>query len=500
MEGLFVAAGNIPLIENETISNYLRQVRAVASEHEKAVLREALGNSRFHQCSPLYPSNLQAMRKLITSLPSVAHMLCSNTGVDVMRLTVSPADYERFFRHSAFGERQPIAALSGITRNRSQRGPIERYFEDALCPECIDEDTAVNGRTFVRRQWAYSKIAVCTKHRVSLMTACERCRSSTSYKDSLHRFRRMCVCNESPLVSRTRSENSAVFMSELRVADALDALFRVAKNPSLDLRHTRYVYRRQALRLGFLTSRYQYEKILRLSEKKLHAEVISKHEMRFAKGSGAAEMLRGEASLRSPLENALLVCTLFDSSEEFEVAMKAAKELPVEDLLSPVRNTEWRSKSTPSRHLEQAKERVRNYVRDNPQASRTDVWRTLSYCFKVLLQHEPQSIDDLLPARKPRRNGASRPAPDFKEEDLRFEAHVRKRYAAFHRHPPKFRITKARLKEGWRGAGSFPTNKWRLPLTLAALNELQESTDEYRKRKGIERRWDTPKRVHGEVA
>jgi hypothetical protein len=500
MEGLFLAARNLPLIENETIPNYLRQLQAIASEHEMALLREAIGESGFHQCSPLYPSNLQAMRELIKSLPSLTQMLSNNTCVDVMRLTVSPVDYQKFYRHSAFGERQPIAALSGTNKNSSLRGPIERYFGDALCPDCIDEDKVVHGRTFVRRQWAYSKIAACTKHRVPLVTACERCRNSASYKNSLHRLRGMCVCNEAPLVSRACREDLPVFMSHLRVADALDALFRVAKDPNLDSRHTHYVYRRQALRLGFLTSRYQFGKIMQLSEKKLHSEVIAKHEMKITSGYGPARMLQGKASLRSPLENALLVCTLFDSSDEFEYAMKAASKLAEEDLLSPVRNTKWRPKSVSGRSLEQVKERLRNYVRDNPQASRTDVIRKLSHCIDVLKRHEPQSIDELLPARKPSLTRGSRPAAADEDEDRKFEAHVRRRHADFQRQPPNFRVTKARLKDGWKGAVSYSRTRQRLSLTLAALDELQESIEEFRRRKGIKRRKGSSKCAHKAVA
>lgn len=488
MEGLFLAARNMPLIENETISNYLRQVLSIASGHEAELLRKTIGRSGIQQCSPLYPPKLQALRELIRSLPDVTHMLRNNTGVDVMRLTVSPADHERFYRHSAFGDRQPIAVLSGITKNRSKRGPTERYFEDAVCPECMGPDKKSKGRTFVRRQWAYSKIAVCTKHRVSLVTACLLCRNSKSYKDSLHRLHRQCVCDKLPLVNRAGVEGTFEFESDLRVAEALDSLFMLARETDLDVRHTRYVYRRQALRLGFLTSRYQYDKIRELAEKKLHPEVISKHEMRFVKGSATAQMLRGEDSLRSPLENAVLVSTMFDSSAEFEYQMRAAGELSNEELLAPVRNNQWRPLSYNNKNLEQLKERVRDYVRSNPEASRTDVQQKLGYVFNRLRQHEPESIEGILPPKKPPRNGGSRTSEAYEVEDRQFEAYVRRRYAKFAVNPPIFRVTKARLKEGWRGAVSFATNKWRLPLTAAALDCLNESTEQYRKRRGIKRR------------
>lgn len=498
MQGLFLAARNIPLIANETISNYLRQVLSISSEQEAELLRKTIGDSRIAQCSPLYPPNLQALRELIPSLPDATHMVRNNTGVDVMRLTVSPVDYDRFYSHSMFGDRQPIAVLSGITKNRSKRGPTERYFTDAVCPECMEPDRISNGRTFVRRQWAYSKITVCTEHRVSLTTACELCRHSKSYQDSLHRLHRLCVCGKSPLVNRAGIEGTFEFESDLRVADALDSLFSLAKEAHLDVRHTRYVYRRQALQLGFLTSRYQYDKIRELAGKKLHPDVIAKHEMKFAKGSAAAQMLRGNDSLRSPLENAVLVSTMFDSSAEFEYQMRAAGELSDEELLTPVCNNQWRPLSYSNKNLELLKQRVRDYVRSNPDASRSDIQRKLAYVFNRLRQHEPESIEGLLPSKKPCRNGGSRTSDAHKLEDQQFEAYVRRRYADFAANPPIFRVTKAKLKEGWRGAGSFPVNEWRLPLTSAALDDLQELTEQYRRRRGIKRRGPQSTRPHQE--
>ncbi|WP_429454657.1 hypothetical protein [Paraburkholderia sp. 40] len=266
----------------------------------------------------------------------------------------------------------------------------------------------------------------------------------------------------------------------------MDALFRAGRKQVFDYRHTQFVYRTQARSLGVLGARQDFDAIARLAEKRIHCSVLAKHSVSWQRQRNAPKMLSGTGFVTSPVANALIICTLFDSAEHFESELVDALKLDERELV-PTRERKltkapYRTPGKEDIH----KATIQTYLEENPNASRTEVHHKCRSAIDALRQHNPDSIPELLP---PSRSGlhAIRSSSQWAVVDVAFCEHVRRRSAEFEEHPPNFRITKARLVKGWRSPARLYQNPSRFPLTLAAIDECSESRGQFRLRRKLER-------------
>lgn len=483
MTGLFLSIRNTPIIENEALSGYLRHVSRALSNDEKKGLAGRIGKNGVRCMSPVFPSKIGPLRELLgRSLPEVPHLILHNSSLPVMRLTSSDESYGRLYENAVLGTRTGIGTFSGAT---SARGNIRQHFEHAACLECIREDIPNHGRTFVRIQWAFSAYSVCTKHGVPLVTACPRCRESADHKFTFHRLKDSCLCGE-PLFRRIEATNRNGMKSEMRVAGAMDALFRAGKKQAFDYRHMHYVYRSQARNLRVLGVRHNFDAIAQLAEKRIHSSVLAKHSISWQRQRNAPKMLLGTGFVTSPVSHALIICTLFDNEEHFESELTNTLKLDEQALLpteeKKLTRVAYRSPDKEDIH----KATIQAYLVENPNASRTEVHHKCRSAIDALRQHNPDSISELLP---PSRRGlhAIRSSSQWEAVDAAFCEHVRRRSAEFEEQPPSFRITKARLVKGWRSPARLYQNPSKFPLTLAAIDECRESRGQFRLRRNLER-------------
>lgn len=548
MSGIHLSGSVFPIYRQETVSNYLHNLLTIAGGSDAATLNKAVGFD-VRRSSPLLPSRLQALRDEIgDSLPPLPELVQHNTILPALRLTLGSSDYEKVLEHTINEPIRTISATAGVmckVKNRASQ-VAQPAWSVAVCPECFNDDLHTKGRTFLRRAWMFSSLAICSQHRIPLLSACVSCRERVTLRNWAHRVDLRCPCGYG-LTSRVDSKDTRVISAEIRISEAFDFLFSLAGDAALDSRNTLSVLTNRAATLGLIDGHVHWSRLERLLHTKLDAGALSRHGISLKKGV-LGEFLQGSRLLRNPLHNALLIAAFYDSPEEFGHEMAQSKTLVA---LKPGNTNVVAPPSTNSRevHIARHLQTLVDFVKEHPGASRTEIRRRIPTSVFVLEHFAPKLSEPYLPPIRSgqirqwsSRNHASGPnvidhyskvlmdfvakypgatrtqirekfgamieiltqfAPavaeqylppsryknppgqklDYGAYDRSFAAEVRQRRSDFEVDPPPFRISKACLIVGFKNYRSIYTKPHRLPLTIAALDESVETFEEYGKRK-----------------
>lgn len=483
MNDFKLAFSNMPTIHNEVFATYLNQIMSLLSADAKQALNSVTQGS-IARLSLAYPGRLNAFKQLLGDcIPPTDTVILQNSFIPPMRLTCSTQNYGRLNEHALHGTRVAVGILTGTSSRRLGKGMLNN--EIGMCLECMEEDRVTFGRAYVKRQWVLSSVSVCTKHRSPLFMSCERCRGLMSYKTRLHRLNRRCACGTS-LAPCVDEKNKELMNSELHLSEAVDALFKLGEIAHLDSRHVHHAYRNQAQNLGLLDNWRNGVDVGRLAEQRLHRHVLERDVVKWGYGRAVQMMMFGKGYLAGIMQNAVVICTLFDDAAHFQAEVLKSASLDQSGPQSPrVRRTAVTAKGIATAS-ERYKASIRAYVRLNPHASRTEVRRACSYEVQALSHHEPESLNVLLPAarrmtRCPERAEAYRQRRN--DEDVNFAMRIRSRKSEWMISPPAFRVSSERLLKGLlthARLGKYPLD---YTHTIAALDECSETPEQFEMRK-----------------
>lgn len=483
MNDFKMVLGRLPMIENEVFATYLSQAMPLLSADSRKVLN-SLVKGGVASISLSYPRRIIAFKEAVGDcIPPTDTVIRQNSSIQPMKLTCSTQNYERLYDHVLHGTRTGVGPISGASRKRRMKGLLN--YKIGTCLECLVEDRSTFGRNYVKRQHVLSSVSVCTKHKSPLFMSCERCRGLDAYKKRLFHLSSQCACGAS-LVPCVDATNKELMKSEIRLSEAVDALYKLGEIPHIDYRHVHNAYRHQATSLGLLDNWRNGVDICQLAEERLHRHVLERDVVHWGYGRATQMLMFGKGYLNDIMQNAIVICTLFDDAATFQAEVTKSASMNIEGLLLPrVRPKAATAKGLAS-ECEKYKASIQAFRRLNPHASRTEVRRACSYEMRALLHHEPAALDVLLPA--PQRN-SSAPArakaarERRRAEDAIIAPTIRIRRSEWMANPPAFRLSGARLMKGLTTYLRLRTYPSDFTETLKAVEECSETREQFEMRK-----------------
>ncbi|WP_158900103.1 hypothetical protein [Burkholderia sp. L27(2015)] len=490
MSGLAFSAFASPIFPTESIASYLSHALVFAGDNAQNSYATGKNHHQAGRTSHLLPSRLRGLAdSLAGGLTDITSLLDQNTMFPAMRLSLSVDDVGVLKSHFCDAPVPGIGTITGIAYRTLRRG-----WDVGICRDCFNEDLRDIGRSFLRREWALATLAVCTKHKSTLWKLCNECRHGIRVTRNLGLLQNRCLCG-SNLKERFRFVDSRDIDGEVRIARSLNMLTGMGSNHEIDSRHTYHVLRKRAKELSLIGNRGVKTRDLENFAKEVLGDAsIARHKLHWGAGGAVVRMLGRRGNyLRNPLHHSLLVAVLFGRPETYVHEVAAARMLSDEELDSlPQRHQVSRrgaSNRCPPVSVELYRQKALKCLGESPCASRREIKFELGkYGYGVLYKHSRKFVEAHFP---PPSRGPHEPKRITERQlayDAEFASEVRGRRAAFGDKLPPYRLSRQRLTEGVRNASIFNAIKKRLPLTVQALDECTETTEEYAQRIGRRRK------------
>ncbi|WP_148662330.1 TniQ family protein [Paraburkholderia phytofirmans] len=459
----------IPFImDSESVSGFtMRRASLLLDRSIASMARRNLGVSRLLVGLPA--GNLaQLALETAGVLGSVDDIVDQHTTIPAaMHLMLPQPDRHhilaRIRRGACFDRELSYAALGkGLYRTR---------LGGAYCQRCACDDEAKFGFPYWRIEWEYTGVGACPIHRVSLTRGCGRCRESQAFNELIRSPSAECFCGS--LAKPLLPESSSELETHIRIATLL-TLARRSNRYYADECYLGALFRQRARDLGF-----------RRGARLDRASLFEQFRFRYGdkllndlglKGAGGppsfVHSLSEGAKQAGVLRVAYLIDFLWESFEQFEESVSAFA-LAGEETKCRLRSP--RGQAYSSEKLESATARVREYVRGNPDATRSQLLAKCSYAACYLMLHDRKTYEAVAPPSRRRTGYAAGRSSRMAQLDDVLAEYVQMRCETLRSGPEQEwrRLSVRTLLLGHPAERTFYTLKSDLPKTSALITGIQ---------------------------
>lgn len=360
------------------------------------------------------------------------------------------------------------------------------------CLACVHDDVAEFGVAYWHREHQLPRVCYCAKHMRPLETTCGHCKYS--FKGSTVYFLPGPIC---PCGGRTRTVFQAKkypFTPEFLLAmSALSAdLLNTPLSAEVSSEDIGRAFYARANAVALLAgNRFSATCLRRLIEPvatdadEAIRDLVGKEPAL----SRIAKCLRRRQSMNSYATNILLAALLFDSEQNFRVAVhESMTHVQPKVVRRTERPEEALVPSVSFERIDSARRKLQAHVEQNPGLTRTELKRAVPYCVNLLRQYDKAWYEALLPSRKNLAllHSGKKAAEHLQREamDVALAERIALRYEMLVAQTSRpVRIEKQLLLKGEVTASMIRKTPESYPRTVAALETYVESRHDFLIRK-----------------
>jgi len=463
----------------ETVYSTFCRTIARSGLPERQILRELTGQPEgiSYLCShPGYLLNLSTNVPAGHPWRDVGYILRTHTGIPYYLYFDPPGK-----RNKLLGEMATMNSSRAQTARIGFRilGFNPLSCNPRFCSSCAEEDRKETGFTYYRREHQLPGVSLCWKHGICLVSNCNHCSPYPMCK--AFRMPGKCICQKRfPTVQLL-----------LNLPTQREPLLWLAKQSAIivnsagtPLENARSILRVQIIENGLgLNGQFNSGKLAEALEARFGRETLEYLEVPvWVDGNIAPWIPNLFANCKivkriSPMLLMLAIGTIFDSVNDFEAATQESLDMcasPKEEAPCPLK-------------VLLARERIRNFIANNPNATRTLIIRKMHRTYEYLLKNDKVWLWSQVPSRHGQNlrigKRKKRKAKDYSNLDKKMAEDSDRAFDDIYGTKSKpIWATKTPVLRKMNLLHSKLFVQGKLPLTQKILDGRCESIDEYRVR------------------
>lgn len=381
---------------------------------------------------------------------------------------------------------------SGIATTTGLGGPLSGWVQAriACCPHCIEQDVAPCGKSFWRRDNLIPGLLFCRQHEMPLHVACSRC-ADFRRRSWMTDPRAHCGCGLRAIPAAA-GLNDAEASAEIELAKATSMLLDPAYLPGLNHSNLAAVVARAACEQRLTRGgQVDWSRVEALLQRWRHQGLLMRTGFPPARHSALREAITGKRVLRHPAHSIILLKILHGTWRDVERSFLHIAEssratfLRTEqprDLRKPqsIGRVQWLAQNR-ERYIHRYTQEYRQLRELHPSETHTALMRRLPSGAATFISRKRLSEAGVRISPEAHSNEGYR--DDYDEElDASLSRHVRDSARALLASGHRQRLSRTVLFNGHRMTRAWARIKARLPLTIQALAECEETRAAFARR------------------